>query len=103
VSRSTSDATGPGLTYYNSGYLPPADFWRLETIFGLIFLTAVLAVVTMSSRAQSARQRIPVILSHSRTYWVCVFRKLSQSVGANTLNSVIGMPPDGGGTSLRGE
>jgi L-tartrate/succinate antiporter len=47
--RTTSDATGPGLAYYNSGHLPPADFWRLETIFGLIFLTALLAVVTMSS------------------------------------------------------
>jgi L-tartrate/succinate antiporter len=45
----TPYATGPGLAYYNSGHLPPADFWRLETIFGLIFLTALLAVVTMSS------------------------------------------------------
>jgi di/tricarboxylate transporter len=34
----TPYATGPGLAYYNSGYLPPTDFWRLGTIFGLIFL-----------------------------------------------------------------
>ena len=48
-------------------------------------------------------QRSPVILSHSRTNWVCVLRNASQSVGASTLNSVIGMPPAGGGTSARGE
>jgi L-tartrate/succinate antiporter len=40
----TPYATGPGLAYYNSGYLPPADFWRLGTIFGLIFLAALLAI-----------------------------------------------------------
>jgi L-tartrate/succinate antiporter len=40
----TPYATGPGLAYYNSGYLPPADFWRLGTIFGLIFLGALLAI-----------------------------------------------------------
>ena len=40
----TPYATGPGLVYYNSGYLPPADFWRLGTIFGLIFLGALLAI-----------------------------------------------------------
>jgi len=38
----TPYATGPGLAYYESGYLPSADFWRLGTIFGLIFLTALL-------------------------------------------------------------
>jgi hypothetical protein len=48
-------------------------------------------------------QRSPVILSHSRTNWVCVLRNASQSVGTSTLNSVIGMPPAGGGTSTRGE
>lgn len=37
-------ATGPGLAYYNSGYIPPADFWRLGAIFGLIFLVALLAI-----------------------------------------------------------
>lgn len=40
----TPYATGPGLAYYNSGYLPPADFWRLGTIFGLIFLAMLLLV-----------------------------------------------------------
>jgi L-tartrate/succinate antiporter len=40
----TPYATGPGLAYYNSGYLPPADFWRLGTIFGLIFLAALLVI-----------------------------------------------------------
>jgi len=40
----TPYATGPGLAYYNSGYLPPADFWRLGTIFGLIFLATLLLV-----------------------------------------------------------
>ena len=40
----TPYATGPGLAYYNSGYLPPADFWRLGTIFGLIFLAALLLI-----------------------------------------------------------
>jgi hypothetical protein len=37
-------ATGPGLAYYESGYLPSADFWRLATIFGFIFLGALLAI-----------------------------------------------------------
>jgi len=40
----TPYATGPGLAYYNSGYVPPADFWRLGTVFGLIFLGALLAI-----------------------------------------------------------
>jgi L-tartrate/succinate antiporter len=40
----TPYATGPGLAYYESGYLPSADFWRLGTIFGLIFLAALLAL-----------------------------------------------------------
>jgi L-tartrate/succinate antiporter len=40
----TPYATGPGLAYYNSGYIPPTDFWRLGTIFGLIFLGVLLAV-----------------------------------------------------------
>jgi len=37
-------ATGPGLPYYNSGYIQPAQFWRLGAIFGLIFVGALLAV-----------------------------------------------------------
>ena len=40
----TPYATGPGLAYYESGYLPSADFWRLGTIFGIIFLAALLAL-----------------------------------------------------------
>lgn len=40
----TPYATGPGLAFYESGYLPAADFWRLGTIFGLIFLGALLLV-----------------------------------------------------------
>jgi L-tartrate/succinate antiporter len=37
-------ATGPGLAYYESGYLPSATFWRLATIFGFIFLAAILLI-----------------------------------------------------------
>jgi anion transporter len=37
----TPYATGPGLAYYESGYLMAKDFWRLGTIFGLIFLGAL--------------------------------------------------------------
>ncbi|HET8996907.1 MAG TPA: anion permease [Acetobacteraceae bacterium] len=37
-------ATGPALPYYNSGYIPPAQFWRLGAIFGLIFVAALLLV-----------------------------------------------------------
>ena len=37
-------ATGPALPYYNSGYIPPAQFWKLGAIFGLIFLAALLAI-----------------------------------------------------------
>lgn len=40
----TPYVAGPGLASYNSGYLPPADFWRLGTIFGLIFLAALLLI-----------------------------------------------------------
>ena len=55
------------------------------------------------SPARLSDQRSPVILSHSRANCVCVLRNASQSVGASTLKSVIGMPPAGGGTSARGE
>jgi L-tartrate/succinate antiporter len=37
-------ATGPGLAYYNSGYIKPAEFWRLGAIFGVIFLAALLLI-----------------------------------------------------------
>jgi L-tartrate/succinate antiporter len=40
----TPYATGPGLAYYESGYLPSMDFWRLGTIFGLIFLGTLLLI-----------------------------------------------------------
>jgi L-tartrate/succinate antiporter len=40
----TPYATGPAPVYYNSGYVPAGDFWRLGTIFGLIFLGALLAI-----------------------------------------------------------
>jgi L-tartrate/succinate antiporter len=40
----TPYATGAALPYYNSGYLTPAQFWRLGAIFGAIFLAALLFV-----------------------------------------------------------
>ena len=40
----TPFATGPSPVYYGSGYLPAADYWRLGTIFGVIFLVAFLAI-----------------------------------------------------------
>ncbi len=40
----TPYATGPGLAYYESGYLPSAHFWRLGAVFGLIFLGALLLI-----------------------------------------------------------
>ncbi len=40
----TPYATPPGLVYYESGYLPSTDFWRLGTIFGFIFLGALLMI-----------------------------------------------------------
>jgi L-tartrate/succinate antiporter len=40
----TPYATGPGLVYYESGYIPPMHFWRLGTIFGAIFLAALLLI-----------------------------------------------------------
>jgi L-tartrate/succinate antiporter len=30
--------------YYESGYLPRGDFWRLGLIFGAIFLAALLVI-----------------------------------------------------------
>jgi L-tartrate/succinate antiporter len=40
----TPFATGPSPVYYGSGYLPAADYWRLGTIFGIIFLAAFFVV-----------------------------------------------------------
>ena len=40
----TPYATGAALPYYNSGYLTPAQFWRLGAVFGAIFLAALLFV-----------------------------------------------------------
>jgi L-tartrate/succinate antiporter len=36
--------TGPSPVYYGSGYLPSADFWRLGTVFGLLFFGVFLVV-----------------------------------------------------------
>ncbi len=40
----TPYACGPSAVYYESGYLPRGDFWRLGLIFGAIFLAALLAI-----------------------------------------------------------
>jgi L-tartrate/succinate antiporter len=40
----TPFATGPSPIYYNSGYLPAADYWRLGAIFGVIFFVAFLVI-----------------------------------------------------------
>ena len=40
----TPYATGPAPIYQQSGYLPPADYWRLGLIFGCLFLLVLLAV-----------------------------------------------------------
>ncbi len=40
----TPYATGPSPIYQSSGYLPPADFWRLGFIFGGLFILVLLAV-----------------------------------------------------------
>jgi len=40
----TPYATGPSPIYYGSGYLPSADYWRLGTIFGIIFLAVFLLI-----------------------------------------------------------
>ena len=38
-------ATGAALPYYNSGYLKSAEFWRNGTVYGFIFLAALLATL----------------------------------------------------------
>lgn len=40
----TPYATGPSPVYYGSGYIPAGKFWQLGTIFGIIFLAALLVV-----------------------------------------------------------
>jgi len=36
--------SGPSPAYYGSGYLPTGDFWRLGTIFGLIYFAVFLII-----------------------------------------------------------
>jgi len=38
----TPYATGPAPVYANSGYITSAEYWRLSTVFGIIFLGALL-------------------------------------------------------------
>ncbi|MGD0498428.1 MAG: anion permease [Bryobacteraceae bacterium] len=40
----TPYATGPSPIYQSSGYLPPADYWRLGLIFGCVFFLVLIAV-----------------------------------------------------------
>ncbi|WP_426784771.1 anion permease (plasmid) [Rahnella variigena] len=40
----TPYGTGSSPIYYGSGYLPTKDYWRLGTIFGAIFLIALLVI-----------------------------------------------------------
>ncbi len=40
----TPYATGPGLVYYQSGYIPSLHFWKLGSIFGVLFLAALLLI-----------------------------------------------------------
>ena len=40
----TPYGTGPSPIYYGSGYLPSADYWKMGTIFGLIFLVVFLVI-----------------------------------------------------------
>ncbi len=40
----TPFASGPSPVYYGSGFLPPADYWRLGAIFGVIFFAAFLVI-----------------------------------------------------------
>jgi L-tartrate/succinate antiporter len=40
----TPYATGPAPVYFASGFISRKDFWMLGLIFGLIFLTALLAI-----------------------------------------------------------
>jgi L-tartrate/succinate antiporter len=40
----TPYATGPGPVYYQSGYIPAMQFWKMGTLFGAIFLAALLLI-----------------------------------------------------------
>jgi L-tartrate/succinate antiporter len=40
----TPYATGPAPVYFGSGFIPRRDFWILGLVFGLIYLTALLAI-----------------------------------------------------------
>ncbi|MGJ8515830.1 anion permease [Carnimonas bestiolae] len=40
----TPYGTGPSPIYFGSGFLPAADYWRLGTIFGALFLILLLAI-----------------------------------------------------------
>ncbi|KEA52381.1 citrate:succinate antiporter [Mangrovibacter sp. MFB070] len=40
----TPYGTGPSPIYYGSGYLPTKDYWRLGTIFGALFLVALIVI-----------------------------------------------------------
>jgi len=40
----TPYGTGPSPVYYGSGYLPSADYWRLGSIFGGLFLILLLGL-----------------------------------------------------------
>ena len=37
-------ATGAALPWYNSGYITSAEFWRLGTIYGAIFIATLILV-----------------------------------------------------------
>jgi di/tricarboxylate transporter len=37
-------ATGAALPYYNSGYISSAAFWRNGTVYGIVFLAALLLI-----------------------------------------------------------
>ena len=40
----TPYATGPGIIIYGCGYVKSKDYWRLGAIFGVIYITALLAI-----------------------------------------------------------
>ena len=43
----TPYGTGPSPVYFGSGYLPPADYWRLGAIFGVIFIAVFLLAAVL--------------------------------------------------------
>jgi L-tartrate/succinate antiporter len=36
----TPYGTGPSPVYFGSGYLPSSTYWRLGTLFGLVYMGA---------------------------------------------------------------